>query len=421
MSNGETTSNGDTMSNGDSCSGENLDALTAEELKTKANLYFSKKNYEQAVILYTKAIEKDPNNAIYYGNRSFAHLRTECFGYAFDDASKAIELDKNYIKAYYRRAASLMANGKWKLALKDFETVVKFSPNDPDARRNYSECKKIYNQISFAKAIAVETKKKSVADSLNLDLMSIDDYDGPKMVNDEVTREFILEMIEYFRQEKLLHRKYAFQIILKVRDIFRNAPSLVDITVPKDTKFTVCGDVHGQYYDLLNIFKLNGFPSEENPYLFNGDVVDRGSFSVECILVMFAFKVLYPNHFFLARGNHESDNMNQIFGFEGEVRNKYSPQMFELFSEVFESLPLAHCINNKVFVMHGGLFGRDDVTLDDIRAIDRFRQPPDEGLMCDLLWSDPMAQLGRATSKRGVGVQFGPGKCCCCSFDHHIR
>ena len=109
----------------------------------------------------------------------------------------------------------------------------------------------------------------------------------------------------------------------------------------------VCGDVHGQYYDLLNIFKINGAPSETNPYLFNGDFVDRGSFSMECILLLFAYKVLatqtskfqvkrgglraytwkkkraqvaYPKHFYLARGNHETKSMNKLYGFQGEVR-----------------------------------------------------------------------------------------------------
>ncbi|KFZ49197.1 Serine/threonine-protein phosphatase 5, partial [Antrostomus carolinensis] len=100
-------------------------------------------------------------------------------------------------------------------------------------------------------------------------------------------------------------------------------------------KVTVCGDTHGQYYDLLNIFELNGLPSESNPYIFNGDFVDRGSFSVEVILTLFGFKLLYPDHFHLLRGNHETDNMNQIYGFEGEVKAKYTAQMFALFSEVF--------------------------------------------------------------------------------------
>ena len=100
--------------------------------------------------------------------------------------------------------------------------------------------------------------------------------------------------------------------------------------------------------------------------------------------------------------------MNQMYGFDGEVKAKYTPQMAELFTEVYNWLPLAHCINRRVLVMHGGLFSRDDVTLKEIREIDRNRQPPDEGVMCEILWSDPQPQMGRAPSKRGVGVQFGP-------------
>jgi len=108
------------------------------------------------------------------------------------------------------------------------------------------------------------------------------------------------------------------------------------------------------------------------------------------------------------QGNHESINMNQMYGFEGEVKSKYSNQMFGLFTEIFNVLPLCHLINSKILVMHGGLFSKDDVTLDDIRAIDRNRQPPEDGLMCDLMWSDPQYQNGRSQSKRGVGIQFGP-------------
>jgi len=100
--------------------------------------------------------------------------------------------------------------------------------------------------------------------------------------------------------------------------------------------------------------------------------------------------------------------MNQMYGFEGEVKSKYSQQMFDLFTEIFNQLPLCHLIKKKVIVMHGGLFSKDDVTIDDIKAIDRNRQPPEDGLMCDLMWSDPQFSLGRSQSKRGVGIQFGP-------------
>jgi serine/threonine-protein phosphatase 5 len=166
-------------------------------------------------------------------------------------------------------------------------------------------------------------------------------------------------------------------------------------------------DLMLQYFDLLNIFELNGLPSDDNPYLFNGDFVDRGSFSVEVIMTLFAFKCLYPTGLYLSRGNHESKSMNKIYGFDGEVKAKFNETMADLFAEVFCCLPLANVLNEKIFVVHGGLFSSDDVKLSDIRAIDRFREPPDEGLMCELLWSDPHSGTGRAPSKRGVGVAFG--------------
>ncbi|KAK6287100.1 hypothetical protein POUND7_013279 [Theobroma cacao] len=232
-------------------------------------------------------------------------------------------------------------------------------------------------------------------------------YSGAKIEGDVVTLDFVKKMMDDFKNQKCLHKRYAFQIVLQTREMLQSQPSLVDINVPDGSHFTVCGDVHGQFYDLINIFELNGLPSEENPYLFNGDFVDRGSFSVEVILTLFAFKCMCPSAIYLARGNHESKSMNKIYGFEGEVRSKLSETFVELFAEVFCCLPLAHVINEKVFVVHGGLFSVDGVKLSDIRAIDRFCEPPEEGLMCELLWSDPQPFPGRGPSKRGVGLSFG--------------
>lgn len=113
-------------------------------------------------------------------------------------------------------------------------------------------------------------------------------------------------------------------------------------------------------------------------------------------------------YYFLVTGNHESITMNQMYGFAGEVKCKYSMQMADLFTEVYNWLPLAHCLSERILVTHGGLFSEDGVTLDDIRKVDRNRQPPDSGIMCELLWSDPQPQNGRSMSKRGVGCQFGP-------------
>ena len=169
----------------------------------------------------------------------------------------------------------------------------------------------------------------------------------------------------------------------------------------------VCGDTHGQFYDLLNIFETKGWPSPDN-FLFNGDFVDRGSFSLEVVLLLFSFKVLYPDHVHLSRGNHESLNMNRIYGFEGEVKAKYSATMFQLFTEVFHCLPLCHVLAKKVIVLHGGLFSRDDVTLDDLRKVDRFREPPDEGLMSEALWSDPQPHRAARRASAASASRLAP-------------
>lgn len=384
-------------------------AKLAEDVKIQANEYFKKQDYNKAIELYTRAIELNPTVAVYYSNRSIAYLKTECYGYALNDATKAIELDKTYIKGYYRRAAAHMCLGKFKLALRDYEAVAKARPKDADAKLKFAECNKIVKKLAFERAIAVDDTKKSIADSIDFEGMAIEDeYTGPALEDGKVTLKFMLDLMKTYKEQGKLHRKYAYKILLDVKQLFMSQPSLVDITVGDDEKFTICGDIHGQFYDLMNIFELNGLPSQTNPYLFNGDFVDRGSFSVECIFTLFGFKLLYPDHFYMSRGNHESQTMNQMYGFEGEVKTKYTAQMSEFFTEIYNWLPLAHCINKRILVMHGGLFSKDGVTLDDIRSIERNRQPPEEGLMCELLWSDPQTSYGRAPSKRGVGVQFGP-------------
>jgi len=190
----------------------------------------------------------------------------------------------------------------------------------------------------------------------------------------------------------------------------------------------VIGDVHGQLYDVLHLLELTGKPSESHCLLFNGDFVDRGSWSIEVIVLLFAYKWLYPHRVFLNRGNHESKDMNKVYGFEGECKHKHGESTYKLFAHVFTLLPLATLISaskkptnydskaiispggfKRFFVVHGGLFSKDGVTLDEIRQIKRFgRQPGQEGLMCELLWTDPQQIQGRGPSKRGVGIAFGP-------------
>lgn len=228
-----------------------------------------------------------------------------------------------------------MSLGKFKLALSDFELVSKRRPNDADATKKFTECSKIVKKMAFERAIAVDKPEKTLAEMYqSLESISIEDeYDGPKLQDDKtVSLEFMKHLMQHYKDQKKLHKKYAYKMLYDMDAFLRKQPSLVDVKIPDDGKFTVCGDIHGQFYDLLNIFEKNGLPSETNPYLFNGDFVDRGSFSVECIFTLFGFKLLYPNHFFMSRGNHESINMNQMYGFTGEVTAKYSSTMADMFT-----------------------------------------------------------------------------------------
>ncbi len=114
--------------------------------------------------------------------------------------------------------------------------------------------------------------KKSAFDQIDIEAMRASkvesDYKGPNLnEKNEITQEFVSQLLDHFRAQKILHKKYAYEILFKIRDFFKQQPTLVDIKIGDDDKFTICGDIHGQYYDLLNIFKLNSIPSETNPYV----------------------------------------------------------------------------------------------------------------------------------------------------------
>mmetsp|Transcript_35362 Transcript_35362/g.69359 ORF Transcript_35362/g.69359 Transcript_35362/m.69359 type:complete len:306 (+) Transcript_35362:27-944(+) len=173
-----------------------------------------------------------------------------------------------------------------------------------------------------------------------------------------------------------------------------------------DAPVTICGDIHGQFYDLKELFQSGGDCPDTN-YLFLGDFVDRGFYSVETFLLLLALKVRYPDRITLIRGNHESRQITQVYGFYDECLRKYgSVNVWRYCTEIFDYLSLSALIENKILCVHGGLSPSIN-TLDQIRVIDRKQEVPHDGAMCDLLWSDPEDIEGWGLSPRGAGYLFG--------------
>ncbi|KAI3359530.1 hypothetical protein L3Q82_013930, partial [Scortum barcoo] len=172
-------------------------------------------------------------------------------------------------------------------------------------------------------------------------------------------------------------------LCLKSREIFLSQPILLELEAP----LKICGDVHGQYYDLLRLFEYGGFPPESN-YLFLGDYVDRGKQSLETICLLLAYKIKYPENFFLLRGNHECASINRIYGFYDECKRRYNIKLWKTFTDCFNCLPVAAIVDEKIFCCHGGL-SPDLQSMEQIRRVMRPTDVPDQGLLCDLLWADP--------------------------------
>ena len=192
-------------------------------------------------------------------------------------------------------------------------------------------------------------------------------------------------------------------LCVKSREIFISQPMLLELEAP----LKICGDIHGQYYDLLRLFEYGGFPPEAN-YLFLGDYVDRGRQSLETICLMLAYKIKYPENFFLLRGNHESSTINRLYGFYDECKRRYSIRLWKMFGDCFNCLPVAAIIDEKILCMHGGL-SPELTSLDQINKIFRPTDVPDNGLLCDLLWSDPDKDVPAwEDNERGVSYVFGP-------------
>ncbi|KAI3637617.1 hypothetical protein MIR68_004266 [Amoeboaphelidium protococcarum] len=209
--------------------------------------------------------------------------------------------------------------------------------------------------------------------------------------------------IEQLKECKTLTEQEVKLICDKVIEILVEESNIVPVDVP----VCIVGDIHGQFYDVLQMFNIVGHVPDTS-FIFIGDFVDRGFFSVETILLLLAFKVRYPDRIVLICGNHESRQITQVYGFYDECMRKYnSANVWKWCCNVFDYLSLGATINDVIFCVHGGLSPVLN-TLDQIRIIDRRQEVPHEGGMCDLLWSDPDEGVtGWGLSPRGAGYLFG--------------
>ncbi|XP_062400187.1 serine/threonine-protein phosphatase with EF-hands 2 [Sardina pilchardus] len=205
----------------------------------------------------------------------------------------------------------------------------------------------------------------------NIDVPEI--YSGPRLTF-PLNVSQVADLVEAFKNKQQLHSRYVLQLLLETWKLLRNLPNINRVSTCQSKEITICGDLHGQLEDLLLIFYKNGMPSLDTPYVFNGDFVDRGKDSIEILLILFAFLLVYPGDVHLNRGNHEDHIINLRYGFTKEVLGKYKlhgKRILKLLQKIFSWLPLATIIDQRVLIIHGGISDTTDLGL--ITRIDRHK------------------------------------------------
>ena len=224
---------------------------------------------------------------------------------------------------------------------------------------------------------------------------------NPKEYNIDLIILKLLSVRKKKNKEVKLEYNEMTWLCKEVTKIFLNQP----VCLCLETPVNVCGDIHGQYEDLIRLFEAGGYPTDVN-YLFLGDYVDRGEQSIETICLLFCFKIKFSNTFFLLRGNHECASLNIEYGFYDECKRRYNVKLWKKFVDVFNCMPYSAIVEDKIIFMHGGLSPFLN-NLGQLNEIVRPTDVPNEGLLCDLVWSDPESNSkGWEKNDRGVSYTF---------------
>ena len=217
---------------------------------------------------------------------------------------------------------------------------------------------------------------------------------------------------DFLQREGKLTKQQMIRLMKQAIKVFKTEANLVRIAEP----VCVVGDIHGQYYDMLTMLGKIGDPCSNMNYCFMGDYVDRGIFGIEVCILLFCMKIALPKNVIVLRGNHESRNLTTWFTFRKEVLDAYDVEIYDLFNDVFDAMPVAAIVGDKHLAVHGGI-SPDLKTLQQIEKFDRHVEIPFEGLFCDLIWADPMEDKDAACKNftkneaRGASFMFGRKPC----------
>lgn len=196
-------------------------------------------------------------------------------------------------------------------------------------------------------------------------------YRGPHLRLPLTTNQ-VDALIQGFKDRRTLHARYVLLVLHEARRYLQTKPNVSAASTAFAKQITVVGDLHGKLDDLLTVFYKNGLPSRDNPYVFNGDFVDRGMHSVEVLMLLLVCMLVWRDAVFLNRGNHEDFNVNLRYGFLKEIMFKYTRQaskIVQLTEDLYSWLPVATLIDNRVFVVHGGVSSITDLKI--VSAINR--------------------------------------------------